>query len=458
MPTTKFEYIGESVTLGATYLHSCQLLFLEFEEYIALTVQNQGLLFVLNGLGEMRTTHEQIQRRSTLAKQQLFALQPGTEISLRGGQASSSTSLLYIDFSIFSCFRTDVSHFSYKKENPVLPFCMHVSPLDMMDILLQQIVEELTTRNFGHITVIQSILIKLVDLWQSSAQQVFSSFWSAIDSVWISGNFSETGQTLAFSDMSMMQESPDASANSSIPLGFFPASQCQPLLYCRERVTSLPATDARFRSFHIRGAFTLVIPILESQKPLDLSQLRGNSFLEADFISSAPCTLDISVYSQAIQEGTLYRLHCETPDMPLRAKITTSGDRSRFSLSWHVQNAQAYILQHYRERLRLEQIAGELHINANYLSTIFHQQMGMTISAYIHTLRLEEAARLLIHTEETMKTIAQELGFCDIQHFSKAFQKKYNMRPLAYRQTYHIRAVEENFEKSSEANEHKSAP
>lgn len=454
MPTTKFEYIGESVALGAAYLHDCRLLSLEPGERAALTVRNQGLLFVLNGTGEMRTTHEQAQRRSTLEKQQLFALQPGTEISLRGKQ-SSPAALLFIDFSIYRCFRVDVSHFSYGKDPYDLPFCMHVPPLGMMDTLLQQIAEELTVRNFGHITVIQSILIELIDLWQPSAQQVFSSFWSTIDSIWISGSFPETGQTLAFSDMSMMQGTPE---NPSAPLGFFPAGQCQPLLYCRERVAPVPSADAGLHSFHIRGSFTLVLPVLESQKPLDLSQFRGNSFLKADFVSSASCTLDISVYSQTIQEGTLYRLHCETPDIPLHANITTSGDRSRFSLSWHVQSARAYILQHYRERLRLEQIADELHINPNYLSTIFHEQMGMTISAYIHSLRLEEAARLLVRSDITMKEIARQLGFCDVQHFSKTFQKKYDMRPLAYRQAYRVRAAEEEREGAEEPGGKAPAP
>lgn len=437
MPTTRFEYTGESIALEASYLHNCRLLSLEPEERAVLTVQGHGLLFVLNGAGEMRITHEQEQRRSTLEKQQLFALQPGTEVSLRGGRISSS--LLFVDFAIFRCLRTDWEHFEYRAAPLSLPFCMHIPPLERMDTLLQRIAEELTVQNFGHITAIQSLLVELADLWQLSAQQVFSSFWSTIDSIWISGSFPETGQTLSLSDMTMMQGTPE---NPLAPLGFFPADRCQPLLYCRGRVTPLPQTAAGLRSFHIRGAFTLVIPILESQKPLDLSRFRGNSFLQADFVSSVPCTLDISVYSQTIQEGTLYRLHYEAPDTPLHASITTSGDRSRFSLSWHVQSARAYILQHYRERLRLEQIASALHINPNYLSTIFHEQMGITLSAYIHSLRLEEAARLLVQTDRTMKEIAQALSFCDVQHFSKTFQKKYNMRPLAYRQAFRIRASE----------------
>ncbi|GEM_PF-6030271 len=449
MPTTKFEFTGKSDPLEAAYLNDCRLLSLEPEEQTSLKVRGQGLLFVLNGSGEMRTTYEQKQRRSTLEKQQLFSLQPGTEVSLQGGRISFS--LLFVDFAIYRCLRVDLEHFEYSAVSLSLPFCMHIQPLDRRDTLLQRMAEELTVKNFGYITAIQSLLVELADLWQTSAQKVFSSFWSTIDSIWISGCFPESGQTLSLSDMTMVHGTPESPL---APLGFFPADQCRPLLYCRERVTPLPALYAGLRSFRIQGAFTLVTPILESQNPLDLSQFQRNSYLQVDFVTSAPCVLDISLYSQTIQKGTLYHLHCDKPDTPLHASITTGDDHSRFSLSWHVHSARSYILQHFRERLRLEQIADALHINPHYLSTIFHEQMGTTLSAYIQTLRLEEAARLLVQTDRTMKEIAQELGFCDIQHFSKTFQKKYDMRPLAYRQVCRIRVAE--MERKSPETENKA--
>lgn len=136
MPTTRFEFTGKSDTLEAAYLNDCRLLFLEPEEQTSLKVQGQGLLFVLNGSGEMRTTYEQKQRQSTLEKQQLFSLQPGTEVRLQGGRMSFS--LLFVDFAIYRCLRVDLEHFEYSAVSLSLPFCMHIQPLDRRDTLLQR--------------------------------------------------------------------------------------------------------------------------------------------------------------------------------------------------------------------------------------------------------------------------------------------------------------------------------
>ena len=90
---------------------------------------------------------------------------------------------------------------------------------------------------------------------------------------------------------------------------------------------------------------------------------------------------------------------------------------------------------------------GWTRLQTSFTSTpIIFPQMGMTLSAYILSLRLEEAAKLLTQTDLTMKEIARQLSFCDVQHFSKAFQKKYAMRPLAYRQAYQARSSDEAVE------------
>ena len=100
----------------------------------------------------------------------------------------------------------------------------------------------------------------------------------------------------------------------------------------------------------------------------------------------------------------------------------------------HVNTACAYIQKHIYEKISLNDVARHMAFTPSYLSGLFKKYTGMTISAYIVDQKLQYAAELLTSTNKSIKTIALDLKFCDSQHFSKSFLKKYGKRPLAYRQ------------------------
>ena len=99
----------------------------------------------------------------------------------------------------------------------------------------------------------------------------------------------------------------------------------------------------------------------------------------------------------------------------------------------HVQNACAFVQSHIREKISLNDIAQHLAVTPSYLSGVFKKHMGTTLTAYILDQKLQYATELLATTSISIKALALELKFCDSQHFSKSFEKKYGLRPLAYR-------------------------
>jgi len=99
----------------------------------------------------------------------------------------------------------------------------------------------------------------------------------------------------------------------------------------------------------------------------------------------------------------------------------------------HVRLACDYIDDHIQEKLRLETIAQHLCLSPCYFSNIFRQYTGKTLTAYILDKKLQLAAKLLLEKNDTVKAIAMELNFADSQHLSKAFHKKYQLTPYAYR-------------------------
>ena len=60
-----------------------------------------------------------------------------------------------------------------------------------------------------------------------------------------------------------------------------------------------------------------------------------------------------------------------------------------------VRAVLAYIRQHYSRPLTLQQCAGQLHLNAAYVSTQFSRAVGIPFKAYLTKLRIQKARELL---------------------------------------------------------------
>ncbi len=100
-----------------------------------------------------------------------------------------------------------------------------------------------------------------------------------------------------------------------------------------------------------------------------------------------------------------------------------------------------YINEHYREQLTLGQLAEVEHLSVPYLSSFFEKYMGINYSAYYTNLRLEHALRELIYTDIPVEQIALNSGFSDSRTFARAFKKRYNTIPSAYRKNASIPTI-----------------
>lgn len=84
----------------------------------------------------------------------------------------------------------------------------------------------------------------------------------------------------------------------------------------------------------------------------------------------------------------------------------------------------------------VEQIAGELNLSANYLSSLLKSLTGMSTQQHIHNKLIEKAKELLSTTEFSISEIAYNLGFERPASFTKLFKNKTAMSPLAFRRSF----------------------
>lgn len=80
-----------------------------------------------------------------------------------------------------------------------------------------------------------------------------------------------------------------------------------------------------------------------------------------------------------------------------------------------------------------EQAAELCALSPAYFSRRFKQQVGMSWSDYVRTHRLHMASRRLLETQQSVASIAYDLGFSTPSHFGELFHRRFGMTPKDYR-------------------------
>lgn len=89
--------------------------------------------------------------------------------------------------------------------------------------------------------------------------------------------------------------------------------------------------------------------------------------------------------------------------------------------------------------LSIPPVLGELadiaSMSETKLKQLFKQTFGDTIYNYYQKARMEEAAFLLKQAKHSVSEVGYELGFSNLSHFSRLFQKQYGITPKKYSYT-----------------------
>lgn len=121
---------------------------------------------------------------------------------------------------------------------------------------------------------------------------------------------------------------------------------------------------------------------------------------------------------------TMFRKHMEQD---------TEKDSRQLKQIYSITN---YIQEHLKEEISLKIIAEQFHLNDNYISQLFKNEIGVNYLAYLTSLRIERAKTLLLGSQKTLTEVADEVGFRDYRTFIKAFKKQEKVTPSQYRREY----------------------
>jgi YesN/AraC family two-component response regulator len=99
-----------------------------------------------------------------------------------------------------------------------------------------------------------------------------------------------------------------------------------------------------------------------------------------------------------------------------------------------LRKAERFIWENYTRKLSLKEIADVSGLSAPYFSTIFKDEMGENLSAYLNRLRVEKAASMLLETDFPINAISLACGFEDQSWFSKIFKNYTGSSPNKFRE------------------------
>lgn len=92
-----------------------------------------------------------------------------------------------------------------------------------------------------------------------------------------------------------------------------------------------------------------------------------------------------------------------------------------------------YMREHYREELKLSDVAATFGYSDAYLSRMFQKYAKINYKTYLQDMRMAYAYRDLLNTDHTISQIALDNGFCSSRGFSGEFQKRYGLLPSEMR-------------------------
>lgn len=97
-----------------------------------------------------------------------------------------------------------------------------------------------------------------------------------------------------------------------------------------------------------------------------------------------------------------------------------------------------FLKQNYSQKLNLDDISQHFFLSRCYFATLFKKITGKSVFDYIQHIRIEEACRLLLETDQKITDIALSVGYANYRFFNKTFKKLVGMTALEYRKSQNV--------------------
>ena len=199
--------------------------------------------------------------------------------------------------------------------------------------------------------------------------------------------------------------------------------------------------DIRYRPLFSQADHLFAPTSSRNQRPLQSAVIDATSFTNLCIreVIAAGISVDTAF---SVGEGYIESMRqCRSFSELTSLNITMYEDfifrvrkhRTNPDASPQIKRCRDYIDYHAEEELRLPELAKQIGYSEYYLSRKFKKEMGISIGAYIKSIRVERAKMMLISSGIPIAQIADSLHFASSSHFSETFREITGKTPQQYR-------------------------
>ncbi|MDJ0343086.1 DJ-1/PfpI family protein [Streptomyces sp. H10-C2] len=120
------------------------------------------------------------------------------------------------------------------------------------------------------------------------------------------------------------------------------------------------------------------------------------------------------------------------------------GGQSQFSVPLSLQASsddridalRRWMADHIAEELPLQTLANQMHLSVRHFTRVFRRRTGHTPAAYLESMRLEVARRLLEETDRALPDVAAASGLGSVETLHRTFKFRLSTTPAEYRRRF----------------------
>jgi len=160
-----------------------------------------------------------------------------------------------------------------------------------------------------------------------------------------------------------------------------------------------------------------------------------NSYL---FIANADECLD--TIKRILREFSIQKMYYREKSgallKSLLVEIYRHSISSTQSSSSTVLQIMDYIKENFDKPLNNETLSSMSGYHEYHLNRLFMKHVGTSVHKYILNIRINEAKKMLLTTEQSLTYIAEKVGFNSNTHFSSYFKQVIGISPLEFRKQF----------------------
>lgn len=172
---------------------------------------------------------------------------------------------------------------------------------------------------------------------------------------------------------------------------------------------------------------------------LDVKTISDSEFINSHFFLENAETYLKSLH-KILNEFSMQKIYYRENSSALLKSLLVELHRSSIvgtqNSTTTISKLMDYIQENYAKPLNNELLSSMSGYHEYHLNRLFMKHAGTSVHKYILNIRISEAKKLLLTTEESLSSIAEKVGFHSNAHFSSYFKQVMGISPLQFRKQF----------------------